>query len=222
MKPANLVYAFPEEIALDNTQAVIKAGQAFLSKSPAGDLVLDLKKLTLMNSLAIGVMIKLNNLFKQKGRGVVLKNVSNENLRVLESTGLVNLFPIMAGDDQIPPDAGDETVSLNIDFDIDQNIGVFRFTGGMPGTAGTGLYLNTLDKIIHDKYKMLVDISQLVSSETVGAGAVEKLKAVLADMGENIRIFCANPEVLSLLRQHGLPESIRVFGSRGEAVKGWM
>jgi anti-anti-sigma regulatory factor len=210
------------EITLYDSNDIIKAGTDYLNSTPRGTLYLDMSNLVLLNSLAIGVLIKLHNLFAKKDRAVVLKNVSRENLKVLESTSLINILRVEADSVAVEiPAEPEESVSLEIDFDIYKDIGIFKFSGAMEKEGDSELYLNTLEKILTDDYKMLVDLSQVLSVARFTDQAVEKLKTMTRALKDNIRIYCSDNEIMKLLKKKNITKQIKVFKTKEDALKEW-
>ena len=75
-----------------------------VNETVEGDLVLDIKKLSFIDSTGLSVLVMAHNRARADRGSIVLRNPSQSVLRILEVTGLVSVFTIE--DKDAVPSAG--------------------------------------------------------------------------------------------------------------------
>ncbi|MFH0919354.1 MAG: STAS domain-containing protein [Fibrobacterota bacterium] len=220
----DLNYILPQTMQLTETQALLKAGETFLVKQKQGDLSIDFKACQYLNSLALGVIIKLNNLYRQKKRRLFLKNVPVEILETLRSTSLDKVLLIETSDTNRCIDTANAAVSLSIqmDFEFYREVGIFHFSGSMLTPQDADLFYNMARRILLEGHKMLIDMSDLVYIDSMGIGAIIRIYQIMKEHKGEIRICGAGDILKELLDRQNLTSLIKVYNTADKALDGWL
>ncbi|OGJ89084.1 MAG: hypothetical protein A2268_08790 [Candidatus Raymondbacteria bacterium RifOxyA12_full_50_37] len=216
-------YKLPAEITFYNSNELIEMGVQFLTSSKSGNMRIDLADLILLNSMTIGALIKLHNMAEENGRAIILDNVSEDNLKVLETTSLVNFFTVHAPSIPYkqPERQKKETLSLKLDFDLFQNVGVFKFSDFPAENTDCETYITTLDTILNDEFKTLIDISRFVSACTITEPIVKRLQKIVEQSKGRVRIFCSDAATLQACEKHISSPFVTIYPSREKALGSW-
>ncbi|MFH0920416.1 MAG: STAS domain-containing protein [Fibrobacterota bacterium] len=212
-----LLLEFPSSLSLADMNLLVKHAIELLTTHPAGNVVLDLTRTPLISSLAIGSIIRLHNLYSQNGRRVILRNVSPENHDILATTGLINVLSLETGS-SVPVRAA---FSVRLDFEFHGEIGVFKFSGSLAGVDDSELCLKTVEKIVNDDHRMLLDISRLVPIDRLTDSVYHRLVASIIKSKGKIRIFCSDPVSFGAYLKRMNGSAITLFASRAEALVAW-
>jgi anti-anti-sigma regulatory factor len=226
MNNQDFVLPFSANISLQELNRLVKQGTELLQTRSGGNLVLDLAEVPLINSLTIGSIIRLHNLYSQHGRRVILRNVSPDSRDMLVTTGLINVLAIETGGatsaaSPAPARSASPHLSVKLDFEFHGEIGVFKFSGSMVGLNDSELCLKTVEKIVNDEYRMMLDISQLVPLEKMTDNVYRRLEASLIKAKGRIRIFCSDPVLFDAYRKRLNGSALTLYPSREDAMLAW-
>jgi anti-anti-sigma factor len=215
-------YKMPAIMQLADIQALLKTGEEFLDTHPSGNLNIDLTAPTILNSLTLGIIIKLNNIYRNVNRKVVLKNMHANVLETLQATSLIHVLNVETpGDNRLDTASAAVNFSLQMDFEIYREVGIFHFSGSMLTPHDAELFYNTSKKILQDGYKMLIDMSDLVFIDSMGIGALIKAYQLMKAHKGEIRICGAGDILKELLDRQKLSAMIKIYNTADEALAGW-
>lgn len=205
-------------------RSLSEAGEAFLKDGNTGSFIVDCGQIVLLNSLLIGSLVRLNNLYSRQKRQMVLSNVGDEVLEILRSCSLINILKIRKpGDDRIL-DVAHAMVktSLEIDFETYRGVGIFKFKGSMLAPADSDLFINMARMILREGHKMLIDMGDLIYIDSLGIGAIIKVHMEMKDQKGEIRICSAGDILKDLLKTQHLDTIIPLYETRDQALNGWL
>jgi len=222
---SDVTYKLPDNPQLSDTRDLILKGEAFLSETESGDFRVDCSQVELVTSMTLGSLVRLNNVFSKKGRSLILSNVSIPMLDSLRSSSLIHILKVDHEETRqvLDIDAAIVKISLEIDFEIEKDIGIFSFSGSMLTPTDTELFYNMAKKIIDDGYRMLLDMNDLVYIGSMGLGALMRLHRAMKEhkKGE-IRICSPGIILKDMLDKQSLGEILNIYDTREEAIKDWL
>jgi anti-anti-sigma regulatory factor len=226
MSPQDFILRFSANLSLQELNRLVKQGTDNLHSRTEGNLILELAEVPLLNSLAIGSIIRLHNLYSQQGRRVILRNVSPDSRDMLVTTGLINVLAIESGvtpsqESPRPAEKASTPLSVKLDFEFHGEIGVFKFSGSMAGPNDSELCLKTVEKIVNDEYRMMLDLSQLVPLDKLTDNVYRRLEASIIKARGRIRIFCSDPVLFEAYRKRLSGSTLTLYPSREDAMLAW-
>jgi anti-anti-sigma factor len=215
----------PENPQLSDTRDLILKGEAYLLESDSGNFRIDCSKVDLITSMTLGSLVRLNNVFSKKSRQLLLCNVSQSMIDSLKSSSLIHILNVEHNDDRpvLDIDAAIVKISLEIDFELEKDIGIFSFSGSMLTPTDTELFYNMAKKIIDDGYRMLLDMNNLVYIGSMGLGALMRLHRAMKEHSKGeIRICSPGIILKDMLDKQSLGEILNIYDTREEAIRDWL
>lgn len=221
--PTGLSFAFPSHSGLSDIRKLLEAGEQHL-KTGEGAFILDLEETKLFNSMALGSVLKLHNLYRRQNRSVILIHVNQDAMETLKTSGLIHILNIIKPQEERRVDIAEATVNLavELDFEIYRDIGIFKFGGSMLTPSDTELFFNMAKQILSDGFKMLIDMSDLVYIDSMGIGAIIKIHQIMKSHQGEIRICSAGDILKDILERQNLTSIITLYDTRDQALKDWL
>lgn len=223
MAKNDFVYALPEVVGLAETRALMAESEKFLNESSEGNLLIDCLKAELITSLTLGAIVKLHNQFRKKGRDVLLSNLSSDVMETLRASSLIHILKVEKKEAPRTLDIARAVVniSLELDFELCGDIGIFKFGGSMLTPSDSELFFNMAKQILADGHKMLIDMSELVYIDSMGIGSLIRLHQLMREQKGEIRICSPGDILKDLLEKQNLSAIIKLYETRDSALKGW-
>lgn len=188
------------------------------SENPEVEFVLDAAQTKYINSSGIGILLKhLKKVQSMDGR-MVIRNLHGDPLTLFRSTGLDMVFTVEEPEDTAPTT---DNLPLVVQFNSHGNIGIFRLSGTMQSSAAIAAFKEKVLLELADKSKILLDLCQLDEINPFAAREIVNIHRILDSSDEEMRLSRARPNVLSVLNESGLPESVEAFDSEEDALVNW-
>lgn len=224
MQPKEKTYQLLSGSAPKTIHALTEDGEAYLNEKSGGSFIIDCGRIDMLNSLLIGSLVRLHNLYARKNRQLVLSNVGTGVYEILKSCSLNNILKIRKpGEDQVlDVEQALVKISLEIDFEMYREIGIFKFKGSMLAPADSDLFINMARMILREGHKMLIDMSDLIYIDSLGMGAIIKVHVEMKSQKGQIRICSPGAILKELLESQHLDSLIPLYETRDQALQGWL
>jgi anti-anti-sigma factor len=222
---SDIAYQLPENPMLSDTKVLLEKAETFLSESDSGSFRVDCSLVNIITSMTLGSLIRLHNMFYRKGRQFLLCNVSEPMIDSLKSSSLIHVLKIEQEDSRpvLDIDSAIVKISLEIDFEIEKDIGIFSFSGSMLTPNDTELFYNMAKKIIEDGFRMLLDMNSLVYIGSMGLGAIMRLHRTMAEQKKGeIRICSPGIILKDMLDRQSLSAVLKIYDTREDALRDWV
>jgi anti-anti-sigma factor len=208
--------AFPDNLK--------KASLDFLQNHPAGDFYLDLSDVRVIFSRTIGVILYLENLYSKSNRAFILKNITPDVKDIFDQMGLTNFLKF--SEDTLEQETQKKNVSLSaalkVDYETFKDIGIFKFSGSIHAQRDSAMFMNIINKIITDNVRMLIDMREITFIDSLAIGVVVRLLRLIKEGKAEVRFFGASKLLKEILDVGQLTQVINIYGSKEEALKGWI
>ncbi len=222
---SDLTYQLPANPTLADVRAILEKGEHFLNNCEDGTMRVDCSQAAMITSMVLGSLVRLHNQYAKRGRTFLLTNVSDQMRSSLRSSSLIHVFKTEQSDERpvFDIDAAIVNISVEIDFELVGDIGVFSFSGSMLTPSDTEIFYNMGKKIIEDGHQMLIDMADLVYIGSMGLGAIMRLHKIMAEQkrGE-IRICSPGAILKDMLEKQSLTSVLKIFDTREAALSGWV
>jgi len=184
-------------------------------------MILDLSQCKSLDSRSIGAIVSLTNRFAQHHAVFVLRNAGAHIRKVLD---FMNLSRFLTIESDSPEESAIHTTtgSLRVDYDVMENIGVFKFTGSIDTSVDSAMFLNIINKIISDGHRMLIDMSGISYIDSLGVGVIIRLIKLMREGKAEVRFYGANSALRDILETNHLDTIIHIHQTREEAVQEWL
>jgi anti-sigma B factor antagonist len=218
----SFTFTFSAVPGIKEIREFIEAGENYLSRD-GGAFFVDCVRISLFNSIALGAVLRLHNLYRRQGRSVILLNVSGEVITTLNTSGLIHILNVQQSKGQkIDIASAVVNIAVEIDFEIHEDIGIFKFGGSMLTPTDNELFFNMAKKIITEGHKMLIDMSELVYIDSMGIGAIIKIHQLMKEHKGEIRLCSAGDILREVLESQNLTSVVPLFENKEAALKGWV
>ncbi|OGJ86144.1 MAG: hypothetical protein A2268_01585 [Candidatus Raymondbacteria bacterium RifOxyA12_full_50_37] len=199
-----------------------EAGTAFLNQTETTTFFVDLSGLHTLNSRSLGALVSLTNKCIKRGRSLVLRNLTPKVEEILTLTNLIRVLRVEKSSGGEFKHSVQSGSILQLDYTTYQGIGVFKFSGTIENSRDSAMFLNIVNKIIHDGQKMLIDMGDIEYIDSLGIGVLVRLFKLIQEGRALVRFFGANAMVRQLLEVNRLTTIIKLYNSRDEALLGWI
>ncbi len=84
------------------------------------------------------------------------------------------------------------------------------------------MFMNIINKIITDNVRMLIDMREITFIDSLAIGVVVRLLRLIKEGKAEVRFFGASKLLKEILDVGHLSQVINIYGSKEEALKGWI